>query len=475
MKFFLSDEAYKKNIKIMDSLTLEQKSIARKAGTGNPLFEAAWKKLHTLLQQNRFKDFNIEDRFDIRALSVALTGDMKLRHGIDISSALLIKVSKIIPHGSNLFIESLLQFFLSDFNLIKDPNAVGAWLSQERQRKGLNKGLEVKIFCSDGPTFFAQQAIKRNINFEAQVHSWGLDAYASGDFIKQAKSIYFVEQLQKIPVNEPHKLLEEVSKQVIAEGRYDADDLVGHVALRILIDRAPSKNVHDSWRDAVIAIAGDPRVPRSHARYIKWWSQLTSQQIKKVQGWLSKLDLKLFLEALEDYSISSRDDAMMRMFPSRKHFLEGLHESGAIVHTKLYLSKKALFYVKRHYKAEHIPEYSIVEDGDISVIYAELSNGHMVEGSHNCQIWFYKKLHESAPVLQFDKQKKTYRSLTLGLNEQMYRYGCEASDHFSHSPANFSWQRRALEALNKMGLKIRASDVLSGTDYNQYKRLYGVS
>lgn len=73
MKFFLSDEAYKKNIKIMDSLTLEQKSIARKAGTGNPLFEAAWKKLHTLLQQNRFKDFNIEDRFDIRALSVALT------------------------------------------------------------------------------------------------------------------------------------------------------------------------------------------------------------------------------------------------------------------------------------------------------------------------------------------------------------------------------------------------------------------
>lgn len=125
----------------MDSLTLEQKSIARKAGTGNPLFEAAWKKLHTLLQQNRFKDFNIEDRFDIRALSVALTGDMKLRHGIDISSALLIKVSKIIPHGSNLFIESLLQFFLSDFNLIKDPNAVGAWLSQERQRKGDRKSV----------------------------------------------------------------------------------------------------------------------------------------------------------------------------------------------------------------------------------------------------------------------------------------------------------------------------------------------
>lgn len=113
---------------------------------------------------------------------------------------------------------------------------------------------------------------------------------------------------QKIPVNEPHKLLEEVSKQVIAEGRYDADDLVGHVALRILIDRAPSKNVHDSWRDAVIAIAGDPRVPRSHARYIKWWSQLTSQQIKKVQGWLSKLDLKLFLEALEESSLLDNDE-----------------------------------------------------------------------------------------------------------------------------------------------------------------------
>ncbi|MEI8647018.1 EH signature domain-containing protein [Paraglaciecola sp. Hal342] len=95
---------------------------------------------------------------------------------------------------------------------------------------------------------------------------------------------------------------------------------------RILIDRAPKQGVDESWQNAVIAIAGDPRVPKSHPRYMKWWSQLTNAQSKKVQGWLSKLDLKLFLEALEDYSKSSRDDDMIRMFPSRKHFLEGMHK-----------------------------------------------------------------------------------------------------------------------------------------------------
>ena len=474
MKFELSDSIYRKYIKVLEGLTAEQKAIAKKAGTDNPKFEAAWTKLFNLLSRNRFDLFRIDNRFDVRALSIALTANQKLRSAINIDRELLDDVSVVIPNGSNLFIESLFQYFLTDFDAITNPDVIGDWLCKERKRKRLARAKEEQVLCTDGPTFVAKQAIKRGTTFEQQVAYWELNHYASGDFVKRAQSVYFVEQLQNIPVNQPHELLEEISRESVANSRYDSEDLIGHVALRILIDRAPAQNINESWQNAVIAIAGDPRVPKNHPRYIKWLSQLSQQQNKKVHSWLSKLDLKLFLEALEEYSKSSRDEDMLRMFPSRKHFLEGMFEAETIVHTKLYLSKKADKYIRQNYRPEHVPDYSIVEDGDRSIIYAELTSGHMVEGSHNCQIWFYKKLHESALVLNFGAQRARYRSLTVGLHESMYEYGCEAYDHFTHSPSNFSWQRRSLSALKEMGVKIKASDVLSEEDYKKYKRMYGV-
>lgn len=475
MKFSLSDDIYIKRVKKLEILSAELKEIAKKAGTDNPKFERAWSILLNLLSTDRFDQFKIEDRFDVRALSIALTGKKELRKRIEINSEILDRVSTVIPKGSNLFNENLFQFFLSDFDSIKEPDVVGRWLHTERKRKSLSRAGEEKILHSDGPTYIAKQAIERDVNFAQQVSHWGLNEYSSGDFLKRAQSVYFVEQLKSIPVNEPHDLLEEVSKPNVANSRYDSEDLIGHVALRILIDRAPTHNVHESWQNAVIAIAGDPRVPKGHPRYSKWWSQLNQQQSKKVQSWLSKLDLKLFLEALEDYSKSSRDSDMMRMFPSRKHFLEGMHEADTIVHTKLYLSKKADRYIRLNYKAEHVPDYSIVEDGERSIIYAELTRGHMIEGSHNCQIWFYKNLHESAPVLEFGTQRIKYEDLTGRLNRRMYSLGCSAFDHFAHSSSEtYKWQQKSVNTLKQMGVKIKASDVLSEEDYKKYKRMYGV-
>ncbi|MEI8647016.1 hypothetical protein P4S73_02345 [Paraglaciecola sp. Hal342] len=45
MKFFLSDSVYRNNIKVIEQLSIEQKAIAKKAGTDNPKFKAAWSKL----------------------------------------------------------------------------------------------------------------------------------------------------------------------------------------------------------------------------------------------------------------------------------------------------------------------------------------------------------------------------------------------------------------------------------------------
>jgi hypothetical protein len=474
MKFILSDSAYKKNIAILDTLGKELALIARKAGTSNPKFDKAWGNLYKHLQSDQFHRYRVENRFDVRALAIALNGDKKLREKIKLDITLLNQITEIVKKGSSLFNDALYQYYLLNFEDIDDVKALGEWLLKARVVKGQGLPSDSIILAPDGPKRIANDAIANNLTFQKQLDRLSLNTYASGQYLKRSHSIYYVEQLNEIPVNRPHELLDEVTIPDVFNAKYDDEQLIGHKVLDILLTRSPIQDVHDSWQNAVIAIAGDPRVPKSHPKYLKWWSHVSEAQIKKVRGWLSKLDLKLFLEALEDFSESSRDEGMKRMFPSRKKFLEGMHKAGAINETKLYLSKKAERYLKRNYKAEHIPEYSVVVDGDISIIYADLTHGHMIEGSHNCKIWFYEYLDESAPVLEDGKQLAFYRDLTGGLNRKMSIEGHGALDYFQHSPSNFNWQHKSIQTLQKMNVNIRASDVLSQNDYSRYKRIYGV-
>ena len=132
-------------------------------------------------------------------------------------------------------------------------------------------------------------------------------------------------------------------------------------------------------------------------------------------------------------------------------------------------------FLNSKYKKEHLPDFSIVEDGEKSIIYVDLDNAHLVEGSHQCQLWIYRTLHDSAPVLQYEKQRKSYRSLTKGLHESMERYGQGAYDYFTHSPSNFSWQRRAVKSLKDLRVPVTMKDVLTPDDYRAYARRFGAN
>tara|TARA_R110001606_G_scaffold398969_1_gene579760 strand:+ start:1468 stop:2895 length:1428 start_codon:yes stop_codon:yes gene_type:complete len=474
LKFSLSNSLYIKNIAILKEQERALFSISKKAGTGNPKFEKAWERLHSHLQRDIFEQFKVTSRFDIRAIAIALNANKELRSKIKVTPSLLNSISGLLKKSSSLFNDSLYQYFLTNFDEISDPDTIGKWLQNERELNGYGSQFDKYVLRSSGPVTLATDAIKNNISFVQQTERAKIDGYASGQFLRRALSIYYVEQLNSIPENLPHALLDEVSIPAVYNSKYDDEDLIGHKVLNILLKRAPRQGVHESWQNTIISIAGDPRTPKSHPKYLKWWSHVPEEQIKKVRGWLSKLDLKLFLEALEAFSESSLDSDMMRMFPSRKKFLEGMHDAGAIVHTKLYLSRMADRYIRRNYKPEHIPEYSLVQDGERSIIYAELTHGHMIEGSHNCQIWFYKSLSDNALVLHYGKQTASYTSLTGGLNRTMSLRNNGAYNHFTHTPSNFNWQNKSVNTLKEMGVKIQASDVLVADDYKRYKRIYGV-
>ncbi len=471
LRFNLPDNPFGANVGKISGLVSELKKLTREAGAHNDKFKLAWGKLYKAIQNKSSIDKVLIDKVDIRVLGFALTTE--LRNKIQISEDILNRIDSIAEKPSSLFTQDLFQYYLNDFNNIDDIKPVSQWLIKARKTRKMDQLFDEKLLSSTGAKWVADRAITKEKDFDQIVHELELDQFQSGQFMETAQRIYYVEQLKNIPVNQFHDLLIEVQKPEVFQSKFDESELLGHQVLKILIEKAPAHDIHDSWLNTVMAIAGDPRVSVGNPRYIKWWSHISKNLVSKVEGWLSGLDLKLFLEALEDFSYSSYDSDMKRMFPSRKKFLEGLYDKKLIRYTKLYMCRHMTDFLNRKYKKEHLPDFSIVEDGEKSIIYVDLENAHLVEGSHQCQLWIYRTLHESAPVLQRGIQRKSYRSLTKGLHEAMGIHGQGAYDYFTHSPQNFSWQRRAVQSLKDLRVPVNMKDVLTADDYRIYVREFG--
>ncbi|WP_422447099.1 MULTISPECIES: EH signature domain-containing protein [unclassified Endozoicomonas] len=474
LPFSLPDKPFGGRLETIKKLQVELSQLATRAGTGNVKFEKAFADVLNCVRGGRDLYLVMDEPIKVRALALAFS--TKIGPDIRITQPLLDNIDELRPTPTTLFIESLYQHFLKMYDRLGDYQMVARWLLNALPKRNLKKDFHNHLLGENGPQWVAQQAIKEQREFHNQVQHIGLGNYVSGRFMTVANNIYFVEQLKTIPVNEPHRILQEVQKPSVYEAPYDSRYLLGHKILETLITRAQNTNVHDSWLQVVIAIAGDPRVPKTHPRYQKWWSQLDSSLHRVVQGWLSKLDLRLFLEALEDFSNLPGKEELRRMFPSRKKFLEGLDDKELVGHTRLYLSRGAEQYLKMNYKKEHLPAYSRVSNGDKSLIYVQLANGqaHMVEGSHSCYLWIYRDLHETALVFDHARTSVSYDNLTSGLNRHMERLGCRAEANITHNPSNFHWQRQAIETLRRIGIHVSPQDVLSPQDYQSFKRRFGV-
>jgi len=352
------------------------------------------------------------------------------------------------------------QYYLSWYDRLVDSSAVSHWLMTALDVKGILKDYHKNLLGENGPKWLAEQCIRNKREFSNELEYLDLNNYSSGRFLSVAKSIYYVEQLKNIPVNQNHPLLLELQNRSSFESSYDEHFLLGHKALQILIERAPNSGIDESWLNAILAIGGDPRVPNTHPNHQKWWSALDPILNTKVRGWLSRLDLRLFLEALENYSIKQGNVGMKRMFPARKLFLEGLLDKNLITGTRLYLTSGFDSFLRRNYKDEHLPNYSRITDGNISVIHIQLGESHMIEGSHSCKLWIYKTLSPTAIVFDFTKNWTTYSSLTAGLSDQMNKE-CSVSpliDNITHHPP-LLWHNRSIKALNKAGVDISGQDV----------------
>ncbi|MBF0233430.1 MAG: transcriptional regulator [Desulfamplus sp.] len=469
LKFSLPDKPFGSDLEHMRKLTEELERLTGKVGIDNEKFKRVYDRLYRNIGQGIDLANELDSPIKVRALAVMLN---RIGAGLKLTEQVLSKIDELRPQPSSLFIQNLYQYYLTYYDRQANHQSIARWLLTALPKRNLKQPFHDQLLGQNGPKWLAQEAIHNNREFQNQLAYLGLDKYASGHFMTVANNIYFVEQLHKIPVNQPHPLLLEVQKPSVYNNRFDEHALLGHKVLEILISRVAHAKVDDSWLNVVLAIAGDPRVPHSNPRYQKWWSQLDKKLHSIVQGWLSKLDLRLFLEALKDFSYLPGNQALKRMFPARQRFLEGLDDKQLVTNTRLYLSRGAERYLRSQYKAEHLPSYSVMKNNDTSLIYVQLGNGdaHMVEGSHVCKLWIYQQLHESAVVFDYSKDSVSYNEMTQGLNARMMNLGCGAKADITHSR---TWQHKAITTLNNIGINIRAQDVLTVEDYTDFKRRFG--
>lgn len=324
----------------------------------------------------------------------------------------------------------------------------------------------------DGPLALARHVREQGSELGTTFESYGLAGLDSGRYGDICRAHFYLETLRGLAPGEWDDVLDELLKPSVSKAPYEGDKRIGHAALEIMIDRAGEAPGYD-WQNFILNLAGDPRIASSSPNYRQWWLPLGEERINQVRGWLSKEDLRLFLQAVEQYGNESGKEDLQRMFPARKTFLEGLFKLGLIRHTRLMLGRNAQQSVRKILGAEVKTNFAQMDSSmnDKAVIYLDCGDFHLVEGSHSFKIWVYLAQPGQA-IKSYDRNTFSHFDLTIQLPKDYKKLypslGYEAVTH------NGSWQRKVFDFLAGNGIAVDIEQLLSKKDYRDYLNRFGI-
>jgi len=465
----------------------EQKlaEVVKSAGARSDAFLEACIRLKRIAQRSGVGDLclSILEPIDVRACTYLLAQDKDFAYSVPVSKTLL--KALLVPRKplSKLSLMQLIRAYFSRFDLIAKDQRLSDWSEFLRQQLEIldasiaggelatYKKYSSILFSTTGPAKVVKYAQDKDMDFDNAVTKLALTAYSDSRFITLCRYQYYLETLKNIEVGENHGVLAEVVKREVAEAPYSDTKMLGHAALEILIDRAASGLVSQAWQNTILTIAGDPRVPRTSSDYQRWWQILGEDRQAVVRGWLSRFDLRLFLEVLEQSASGETD--IERMFRPRKKFMEGLLELELVTESRLFLSKMAEQYLLRNYKKSELPEYARVKSGQTSMIYINLKNRlHLVEGSHSFKIKIFKRLPSKPPITNYGVKLFSDSDLRSYI-EKSYRGEFGVADYLSQTHADLLWQNAVIEFCSDNGVHIPAAEVIRESAYRAFKTRFG--
>lgn len=468
--------------------------LLNKTGQGSEKFLNACVRIMNLVDKGRpdLIHVGIKSSVDVRALTY-LFGDREFRLRARITKKMLDSLYTPKPRLGLISLFQLINVFFAHFDQIGGEQEFDkelfddfCWLlRKELKFQGKNRaGKEIAIltknrdqlFSFDGPQYVVKFATKSRIDLDMAFKHYALQNYYDTRFHRLCRYRYYLDTLRQLPVGKGHAVLAEVCKAEVYDAPAGDGRLLGHEILSILIDRALDQEVSEEWRGVILTIAGDPRVPNTSSRFRKWWSILGIERQKKVRTWLSGFDLRLFLEALNDYGISSGNTDLQRMFKARKTFLEGLLEQKLIQHARLFVGNSPERFLRGSYRKEELPEYANVSDANRSMIYLQVGHCHMIEGSHSFKLWLFPKLPANAGIRQYSQRRFHPKELSYGLFKlytDQFGQHAKAPMAVIHQP-DLAWQAAAIKFLQREGVSLNIEKLIAPGSYRNYKIRYGL-
>lgn len=330
------------------------------------------------------------------------------------------------------------------------------------------------LLSIDGPKKLVNQVMQEGWELgEAFLH-YELRGLDDGRYARICRAHYYLDTLKDIPQGQYHPVFAELLKESVSKAPYLDGKRIGHKALEILIDRVGSEP-GDAWESFIMDLAGDPRIASTARNFIEWWKPLGEARIERVRAWLYKADLRLFLSALEQYGRESGDEALQRMFPARKRFIEGLEKLKLVRRTRLMLGSTAEQAVKRILGNEVKTSFIRLAGAmhDKAVVYIDCGDFCLVEGSHNFKLWVYLQPPWDK-LYSYDTRELSHAELTQQAPAAyLNRYGYDAPYRDITHHAN-TWHNRFFEFLAENGVHIEIESLMFKEDYRNYLQRFGV-
>ncbi|MBY5990509.1 EH signature domain-containing protein [Ferrimonas balearica] len=437
-------------------------AVARNAGATSKAFRQAFIAVHTGIAERKSLETLLTNKMQLRAYAVGIGGADFRR--VPLSNEALARIDHLRPVPGRQLMENLFDWYCTDYDEMDNFGSVRDWLRKAiKCREEFGRWLPA--LSDDAPHLLAKEARDNELSLPEQLKQMGLERLQTGRLHSIAQNIYYLESLKSLEPNEESPLLGQLVVPEVYESPFTPEVPLGVEVMRILIERVPENGeLGDSWRAVINAIGGDPRIPDGSKTYRRWWRPLGPELIEKARGWFSRMDLKIFLRVIEEHGRASHDPALQRMFPARKRFLEGLFDHGFVKGSRLYLSRGAARYVRHHINKEDLPAYSTVADQDKSIIYLNLGDVHLVEGSHNCKLWLHRKLPHNNVLNNYSVSIPSYYDLTRGIASGQHTA-------ITHTPNR--WITNAISAMQSYGIAVMAEHVMDKKDAKAHIRTYG--
>lgn len=476
-------------------LTERAKRMKARVG-GSDAFEQVLKKWRDMASTGRFEELPalLRRRMGARALTWLWLNDERLGSRLLSVRMLDLLVEVQQPRLTRLTLIQLIQLYFRQFDRLDERDKQSEGLLERLQQHlhdQLDRMPEPKqpLFARDvlsvlkregrwlldlnGPLALVRRVREQGRELGEAFLTYGLEGFDTGRYADICRAHFYLETLRGLQPGEWDPVLDELLKPSVSKAPYENGKRIGHVALEILIDRA-ADDPGESWQSFMLNLAGDPRIASSATNYREWWKPLGEARISKVRGWLSKEDLRLFLQAVEQYGIETQKDDLQRMFPARKLFLEGLFKLKLIRNTRLLLGTKAQLAVKKILGSEVKTSFARMDGqmADKAVIYLDCGDFYLVEGSHSFKIWVY--LAAPGELLRsYDKSTFTHSDLTIVIPGQYKKiYPGLPYDAFVHTPN--SWQSKVFQFLADNGISLDIEQLLSKHDYRAYLAKFGM-